>query len=352
MDADIGKRKDAITRYLKDVLSEGAQTLAGIHPMGEQMCKKLLEFSTRGKMLRGGLVGVGYELYAEADEAITVPLGAVQELFQSALLIHDDIMDRDMERRGVPSLLGHYVSLAEGMGLQDAYHTGEALSICAGDIAYFFAFDVFSRIPLEAELKSRLLSICARELSFVGVAQMVDVVWGADGDAVSIDDIIHMYTYKTARYTYALPLVAGAVAAGGSDEEVAILERLGTHMGVLFQLKDDELGIFGDQEKLGKPVGSDIREGKKTLYHHFLMNDPDKSIHDKVRSMFGRKEMSIKEVEFVRKRIQELGIQEKIEEIARKITAGAEEDIAALACDADRKELLSGLLFFNSTREK
>jgi len=352
MEAYLSERRERISRFLKKALSDSGKPLKDIHPLGEQLCGKLFEFTRKGKMLRGGLVSVGYEMYADECESVTVPLGAVQELFQSALLIHDDIMDRDLSRRGAPSVLGQYVGFAAERSLKDSYHTGESLSICAGDIAYFLAFEVFSGIPLEDSLKSRLLSLCARELTYVGVAQMVDVLWSADDDVVSVEEIINMYTYKTARYTYALPLMAGALAANAPDGEVLTLELLGSQMGVLFQIKDDELGLFGDREKLGKPVGSDIREGKKTLYHHFLMKDLDTKKRQRTVSIFGRDEPSEEEMTFIRNRVHELEIRRKIDEIAAKITANVEEKINALDCNARGREMLLQLLSYNSTREK
>ncbi|MBN1686035.1 MAG: polyprenyl synthetase family protein [Spirochaetales bacterium] len=350
MEAYISKRKEKIGRFLAEVLSGRAEQLKTVHQLGEQLCGKLVDFTLKGKMLRGGLVAVGYELYAGSNDSITVPLGAVQELFQSALLIHDDIMDRDLSRRGAPSLLGHYVSFARERGLRDAYHTGESLSICAGDIAYFFAFEIFSGIPLENTLKSRLLFLCARELTYVGAAQMVDVLWGADNDAVSLEEIINMYTYKTARYTYALPLVAGAMAAGAPNGEIAALELLGSRMGVLFQIKDDELGLFGDEEKLGKPVGSDIRERKKTLYHHYLMSDPDTKSRERTVSIFGSERLSGDDVGFIRNRVRELEIQQKIDKLVADITDKAEQEIRRLDCSTHGKEFLEQLLSYNSAR--
>ena len=181
---------------------------------------------------------------------------------------------------------------------------------------------------------------------------MVDVLWSADNDVVSIEEIINMYTYKTARYTYALPLMAGALAANAPDGEISTLELLGSHMGVLFQIKDDELGLFGDQEKLGKPVGSDVREGKKTLYHHFLMKDPDTKKRQRTISIFGRDEPSEEEMTFIRNRVHELEVRRKIDEIAASITANVEEKINALDCNVCGREMLLQLLSYNCAREK
>ena len=75
--------------------------------------------------------------------------------------------------------------------------------------------------------------------------------------------------YKTGRYSFSLPLLAGAMLADAPAELRGKLETFGESIGLLFQIRDDELGLFGDERELGKPVGSDVREGKKT--HHLLI---------------------------------------------------------------------------------
>lgn len=353
MKSYIAEKKDRISRYLNDFISSYGPTLQSIHPIGESLSSKLLSFTLKGKMIRGALVCLGYELYSSPNEDITTPLGAVQELFQSALLIHDDIMDRDKHRRGSPSIYAEYISFADQEKLSDPVHTGEALGICAGDIAYFLAFEILSKNNLPNRSIIRLLTLCSRELTLVGVAQMVDVLWGSDSKVRSVDEIIHLYTYKTARYTFSLPLMAGAMSAGENDETISSLESIGTQLGILFQIKDDELGMFGGKETVGKPIGSDIREGKKTLYYHYLINSGEGEEKQHLLSLFGNKDITTEDIEFIQKRIDRLGIKEKVETTVKTIAEEVRERIKMLACrNEEARGLLMDLLTYSLERTR
>ena len=101
------------------------------------------------------------------------------ELFQSGLLVHDDIMDRDATRRGQPTIHRQYAGEAEQRGARDPEHLGQSLGICAGDAAFFLGFEVLAAPPVPEQARAGLLRLCARELSWVAVAQMQDVAWGA-----------------------------------------------------------------------------------------------------------------------------------------------------------------------------
>jgi len=238
------------------------------------------------------------------------------ELLQSGLLVHDDIMDRDRTRRGQTTVFYQYVQRAEREGLRDAYHLGEALGICAGDVAYFLAFELLSRLPVSAEASRRALSLCGRELTYVGVAQMQDVVWGASPAVVGEEEVLKLYIYKTGRYTFSLPLALGGVLAETDERTLARLERLGECLGVLFQIRDDELGLFGDPRELGKPVGSDIREGKKTLFYGYLHRHAPPEELRSLEAIFGNPQAGETELNRVRLLLERLGARQAVRELA------------------------------------
>jgi geranylgeranyl diphosphate synthase type I len=229
---------------------------------------------------------------------------------------------------------------------------GEALGICAGDIGYFLAYEILSETVVDGRLKTKVMSLFSRELTQVAVAQMRDVRRGAENTTVSIDEILRLYTYKTARYTFSLPLMAGAIVANRDHGDISLLEAVGTSLGVLFQIKDDELGILGNAEILGKPIDSDIREGKKTLYYHFLMTDPENRQLERTRAIYGNDEIDEGDLSFIRERIKKLDIQAKIDDISRQLTSKATADIAALQADSKAKQILVGLLDYNAHRMK
>jgi geranylgeranyl diphosphate synthase type I len=148
---------------------------------------------------------------------------------------------------------------------------------------------------------------------------MIDVKNGALTAHAS--DILDLYRKKTGRYTFSLPLAIGAFLAGAENTER--LSEAGEYMGILFQLKDDELGIFASEAVLGKPIGADIRENKKTVYREHLFALSDSETRQKLKAIFGNQHLEHSDLEFVRSKIQELDIEKKIHGLIDEYTIKA-----------------------------
>ncbi len=327
--------RDMLQARIRQALRLHGEVYAGVSgDLGNDAATRLQEFTSRGKMLRGCLVKLGYDLVkgnglptpdSETGTGVESVLlaGAAMELFQSGLLIHDDIMDRDRVRRGSPTMHVGYERTLERGGYDDPAHHGEALAICEGDLAYFAAFQLLSEMPVAASRAVQAVHIAARELCVVGIAQMQDVANGAARPASanpfrdaptdpSEDDILRLYRFKTGRYTFSLPLALGCAIAGGTEADRLALEEAGEELGILFQLKDDELGLFSDEKVLGKPVGADIRENKKTLFRQRLLARADTETRSQLESMFGNPAAGPTEAGFVRSQLERLGIRAEL----------------------------------------
>jgi geranylgeranyl diphosphate synthase type I len=344
-----------LTAALKRFLEEKSAQLARVNPMGADTANRLMEFSVRGKMIRGCLVHLGWSLAGKgaADEQAVIAAGAAMELLHSGLLVHDDIMDRDLVRRGQPSIFRQYQEQAARDGRADPAHVGQALGICAGDVAYFMAFELLSRAAPPGPVLGDVLALSARELSAVGIAQMQDVAWGASRAPVGTEQILRMYTYKTGRYSFSLPLLTGALLAGGSQELRGRLETCGESLGLLFQLRDDELGLFGDEKEIGKPSASDLREGKKTILVSILMEEAAAADRRRLAGILGNPRSTHRDVEFVRGLAASEAVRVRMHALTRDLTARAEEAMRLLPCGAeeDRAALLS-LLDFATSRSQ
>ena len=262
---------------------------------------RLRQYALNGKLLRGALVPFSYWLFRQDDEdsPAAIDAGVAMELIQSFLLIHDDIMDQDDMRRGQPAIHHQYRGATPGSRHSPADQTqyGISMGMCVGDISAFFAVYVLSALSIDPDLKNRIIQQTSREIMLVGLAQMQDVHHGYV-DHASDQDVLDVYTYKTGRYTFSLPMRIGALLAGATAEQQHTLTTLGEQMGRIFQIRDDRLGILEDATTTGKPTGSDIREDKKTLYRALLFERTD--ANDPVRSLFGKDDLSSEEVETVR----------------------------------------------------
>jgi geranylgeranyl diphosphate synthase, type I len=213
-----------------------------------------------GKRMRAALVAAAYVACAEDSHAsagddaaafarVESAMLAI-ELLQVYLLIHDDWMDDDDVRRGGPSV---HVHLRERLGSKAL---GDAAAILAGDLACGYAQVAL----LESQLPAERVLGAAR--AFARIQE--EVVTGQLAEMSSAASVEVIHALKTASYTVTGPLALGAHLAGASDARVAQLARYGRPLGIAFQLRDDLLGAFGDTSATGKPVGNDIRQGKRT----------------------------------------------------------------------------------------
>jgi geranylgeranyl diphosphate synthase type I len=334
-----------------------------VNPLGGELGGLLSAFAAQGKMLRGGMVFLGARLLECGPlppEGAVTAVAAAMELFQSGLLVHDDIMDRDATRRGEPTIHHRYADQARRRRARDPEHLGQSLGICAGDVAFFLGFEVLSGPPVPEQARAGLLALCSGELSRVAVAQMQDVAWGAQpafggagSEAAPEEEVLRLYTFKTGRYTFSMPLAAGALLSGCGPEAREALERLGECLGILFQLRDDLLGLFGDPRELGKPVGSDLREGKKTILHGRLMARAPEAAAARLRGIFGNPAIGEAELDFVRGQVEGLGVLRELQELSAGYAAEARRLIEGLPrARAEERGVLGELVRYTSERTR
>jgi geranylgeranyl diphosphate synthase, type I len=332
--------------FLDSRLKRAGEEFAFLRPWGRDVPDRLSAFARGGKLIRGGLAFLGQELGGGLPDEKTLNAAAAMELLQSAFLVHDDIMDRDRLRRGMPAVFWQYREAAAARGLEDSYHYGESMGICAGDCSFFMAFSLLSA----AGMPPAILSYCVREVYAVGLAQMQDVDFGAFPDIPAEEDILTLYTWKTGRYSFSLPLAVGAMLAGAGAELISRLEKLGESLGIAFQMRDDELGIFGMEASLGKPIGSDIREGKKTFLITLAASRMNEAGRARLSSILGKADATEAEMAEFRRLIEASGAREELASRMAGLSRESTRLIGELDAPAGAKDLLSALLDFISSR--
>ena len=254
----------ALSRYsalaeprLAAFLDSKAAHLRGL-PVDLQPAQALLrDYVLRGgKRLRGALVLLGMEA-AGGDAAAALPASLGCELLHASLLIHDDFMDRDELRRGGPTL---HVSLAKTHG----EHLGASLAILLGMLCQAWSYELVLASPAPADRLAAALKAFNAAIAQVTIGQCLDLAAPAAGK-LSADGILELERHKTGGYTFELPLRLGALLGGATPALDQQLQRYARPLGQAFQIADDLLGTFGAPEVTGKPNGSDLREGKRTL---------------------------------------------------------------------------------------
>ncbi|MCB8816492.1 polyprenyl synthetase family protein [Desulfosporosinus shakirovi] len=239
--------KETFQRYLTMIEQSLAQLPWDKDSLNESMYYSLIG---GGKRIRPVLALASAEAVGGNPETVLQAALAI-ELIHTYSLIHDDLpaMDNDDYRRG--RLSNHKVF-------------GEAQAILAGDALLTYAFEILANLELgqpERELRViREVALAAGKDGMVG-GQVADVA--GEGKVLSLNEIEEIHKAKTgAILTVSARL--GGILAGGTEEQIKALTDYAQALGLAFQIKDDILDIVGDSETLGKPAGSDIRQGKST----------------------------------------------------------------------------------------
>lgn len=283
-----------------------------------------------GKRLRAALVAVGAELAgAGAGLSEYLPLCCAVELLHAYFLIHDDWMDQDELRRGGPS-----VHAALGKQLRSP-HLGAAGAVLAGDYTAALATRVLLQASVPPERQARVLSrFTAMQLDAV-VGQQLDVL----GDGSNLDDV---YRLKTGSYTVLGPLLLGAALGEPSPQLSAALEAFALPAGIAFQLRDDLLGAFGDPAQTGKPRGSDVLAGKRTLLLQVALQSAD--CRDALAGVLGNPAAPPQDVERALEAIAASGARAAVERRIAELTAHSERAVQDSVFTPAARALLRGVL--------
>ncbi|MBW4718191.1 polyprenyl synthetase family protein [Saccharothrix obliqua] len=221
-----------------------------------------------GKRLRPtfawwGWRAAGGESHGPGAEAVLRALVAL-ELLQACALVHDDVMDRSATRRGRATAHRAFAARhRRGRWAGDADHYGDCAAILVGDLALAWADDALVTAGLPAAALGRAWEPWRAMRTEMIAGQHLDLLAGARR-VESVEGALRVARLKTASYTVQRPLHLGAALADAPPAVTAALCAFGRDVGVAYQLRDDLLGVFGDEGVTGKPVGEDLREGKRT----------------------------------------------------------------------------------------
>lgn len=254
--------------YLQTFLQNKRALATSLHPNYERLLGEIERVTLAGgKRLRPHLVFVGYG----AQNDFITPLAVGYELLHTALLVHDDIIDRDAVRHNQATIHHayheqHYTNLSDP---RERHHFSTSAAILAGDLLISWAYELLGSMTMSADAYRQSSMIMSDAIFNVAGGELIDTE--SPFSTVPIDPIV-VAKYKTASYSFVGPLLAGAVLSSPhySDESLNKLREYATTIGIAFQIRDDILGIFGDEAKTGKSTVGDLREGKRTVLIDFF----------------------------------------------------------------------------------
>jgi geranylgeranyl diphosphate synthase type I len=266
--------------------------LFGVSRLSPLLFASIKEFLLRpGKKVRPILFTIGYLGFVKKQAPSLYRSALAIELLHDFLLIHDDIIDKSQLRRGKPSL--HVVLNRHLKKFKKPKFNGQDLAIVAGDIIYALAIHAFLAIEEDASRKEAALEKFIEATIFTGSGEFIELLYSAKNlNQLSKEDVYRIYDFKTAYYTFACPLVMGAILAGAQKKQVDNLLRMGIYLGRAFQIKDDILGMFAEEERMGKSSLSDLQEAKRTLLIWHAYNHASKQEKKTIEKIFAKKQVS------------------------------------------------------------
>ncbi|MBN3037006.1 MAG: polyprenyl synthetase family protein [Candidatus Diapherotrites archaeon] len=279
-----------ITSFFREVI-EGTDV-----PIIKDSYGAMLEYIMRGgKRLRPASVMAAYlGVTGKEDDAIRRASISV-ELFHNATLLHDDFMDRDVIRRGKPTYHKEFEQrYKEERGATGAKRFGECMATIGGNMLYTLGYRALSSSGAPAEQLLKALHAYESGFIMVNHGQMEDINFERR-KGVTEDDYMRMITGKTS-YLFKTSVQIGAHLGYANAGQLRALEEYSIPMAQAFQVQDDILGVFGEEESLGKSVGIDIKEGKNTLLLIKARELSNEKQGKRIDAIFGNSEATDAEV--------------------------------------------------------
>jgi geranylgeranyl diphosphate synthase type I len=360
MDGLIGK--EFLKEYFKksepiisEYLNQQFELASELGKLPGQVIKDFENIVKGGKRLRGALTVLGYKAFGGKDFESIYDLSTFIELFHSGILVHDDLMDNDPFRRGVPTIHQLYAQKGkEDLQVkQELRRYGDSIAVCIGSGAFYMSWEKLLNGNFPAELKIKASSIYTKYTIRLLHGQELDVTITGATD-IKEEDVLNVIWTKSGEYTSLLPLLVGATLAGAdlASEKGLALQNYARCFGWAFHIQDDILGMFGDEEELGKPVGSDIREGKNTLFMLHLSQNGTPEQLDFKNSVLGNPDITKADVEKMRQTLRDAGSFDHVNNMGWNYVEEGKKYIPEITEDIELQKIFESLLVYMMERTK
>jgi len=347
--------KKDINKELSRDLENAKKEAEEIHVEGKKVIDYLEDYTLRGgKRIRPGLIIAGYKAVGGEEYSKIVEAANSIEFLQSYFIIQDDVYDEDDLRRGEPTVHKMYEKYhQEELGDGSSEKFGRDLAIIVGDVSASLAVNKL----LESKFDKKTIIETAKKLEKINrntnYGQALDLKTNNTLlENTEEKDVLTVHNTKTANYTIAGPLNLGATLGNGTEEQKEILRNYGMKVGLGFQIYDDMLGLYGTKEKLGKPVDSDLKEGKKTLLMIKAYENGNEEQKEKIKQALGNKNITTKQIEEIRKIVKETGSYEYSRKKCQKLIKEGKSEIENTdKINEESKNFLLGIADYIITRE-
>lgn len=280
-----------------------------------------------GKRLRPYMVLKSCQVLGGKNKDAMSAAAAV-EMVHNFTLVHDDIMDNDEIRHGVPTTHKKF---------------GMPIAILAGDVLFSKAYQVISNSKLPSKSTTELVSRLAKACVDVCEGQLLDIKMAESKKIPTQNDYIEMISKKTAAL-FDVSCSMGAICAKSKNKDITNLSSFGKNLGIAFQITDDLIGVMGDPKITKKPVGNDLREGKKSLPILLAIKKAKGKDRKSILHAFGNQKAKRKDIETAVKIIKSLGIEKSVRNQAFQYAEKAKKSLNSYS-GPSKNELISLLDF-------
>ncbi|MDR0491198.1 MAG: 4-hydroxy-3-methylbut-2-enyl diphosphate reductase [Oscillospiraceae bacterium] len=316
-----------------------------------------------GKHIRGTMIRLGEKVASHGTSNNSLPVAVAYELFQTSILIHDDIIDKSSTRRKKATIhieSANDIKKLHGSNISDetAEHFGASRALCIGDYGFFISYQFLAKCRVDSSDLAKIYQLYSKILAITCEGEIMDVILPYEN--ISIPDnyekyksiVTQIYEYKTAWYTLAGPIMLGALCGNASNELIELLKEITIPLGIAFQIKDDLLGIYSSEEMLGKSVLSDIRENKQTLMYGFACKNANGQQRTLLDRHYGKAGASAEDLEIVRQLFEETGAKKYAEDEIRRLSNVSCNLISSTQIDDEYQSILCGLVSYLIGREQ
>lgn len=325
---------------------------------------ELIRVNSDGKFLRAMLIALGYTTFADSKDNAYLPLAAAYETFQTAILIHDDIIDNATLRRGKETIpvsyktrFDEYKNKSKATFETKKNHIADSLGICIGDLGFYLANKIIIDSYKDNAKLADVLSLYTKIVINTIKGEIIDVKLPFDAEHLGSNvthekSVMEIYHLKTSWYSVVGPYLLGMTLAGANKEDMDKMENILNNLGIAFQIKDDILGIYGVEEELGKSASSDISEFKQTILYAYLVEKAPEYL-DEINKYYGKEELSKDELNIVKEIFEKSGAKAYAESTMNSLFVSAKNSLKnENILDEEYKEILLGLVEYLRLRTK
>jgi geranylgeranyl diphosphate synthase type I len=347
----ISRAKPVLSNFIDQEIASAKKEEMGYIPL--ELLKDLSALVSEGKGLRGALTELAYRACGGVDAQKILEASTFIELFHTAILIHDDFMDRDPFRRGIEATHKKYARVGKEIGVKiDHEHYGNAMAVSLGDSGLYYSWKALMQSGFASDLLVKAGLCYADYIGRLGLGQALDMsITGAE--SINEKGALKVLFLKSVEYTSILPMKVGAILSGNTDSKAEeAIENYAKCFGWAFQIQDDVLGLFAKEEELGKPIGSDLREGKNTLLMinlRKLGTQEQKDFQDKV---LGNQNITSEDVEKMRNILRESGTLKHVLDLGWNYVEEGKKYIPTITNDSEISETLESLIVYMMDRTK